>query len=37
MGGGAHPNERRGRLSERIILGNLEGTVRKGRGEKKKE
>ena len=26
-----------GRLSERIILGNLEGTVRKGRGEKEKE
>ena len=36
MGGEAPPNERRA-LSKRIVFGNLEGAVRRGRGGKEKE
>ena len=36
MGGDAPPNERR-RLPKRIVFGNLEGAVRRGRGGKEKE
>ena len=36
MGGDAHPNER-GRLPKRIVFGNLEGAVRRGRSGKEKE
>ena len=36
MGGDAPPNER-GRLPKRIVFGNLEGAVRRGRGGKEKK
>ena len=36
MGGDAPANER-GRLPKRIVFGNLEGAVRRGRGGKEKE
>ena len=36
MGGGAHPNERRA-AAKAIVLGNLEGALRRGRGGKQEE
>ena len=37
MGGDAHPNMSGGRLPKRIVFGNLEGAVWRGRGGKEKE
>ena len=37
MGGDTHPNEQRAELPKRMMFGNLEGAVRRGRGGKEKE